>query len=58
MRGETSRSIRVRSIEHIRSYEKKKSSSVLQKHKMLDHIDEEVEFELEITGIFKDKTSK
>ena len=56
--GETSRSIRVRSIEHIRSYEKKKTSSVLHKHKMLDHINEEVEFELEITGIFKDALTR
>ena len=56
--GETSRSIRVRSIEHIRSYEKKKPNSVLHKHKLLDHIDEEVEFELEITGIFKDALTR
>ena len=56
--GETSRSIRVRSMEHIRSYEMKKPKSVLHKHKLLDHIDEEVEFELEITGIFKDALTR
>ena len=56
--GETSRSIRVRTLEHIRSYEKKQTGSVLHKHKMLDHIDEEVEFELEITGIFKDALTR
>jgi hypothetical protein len=51
---ETSRSIRVRSLEHIRAFQNKKPNSVLHKHKMLDHIDEEVEYGLEITGIFKD----
>ena len=56
--GETSRSIRIRSHEHIRSYEKKNSTSVLHKHKMLDHKGEEVQFELEITGIFKDALTR
>ena len=56
--GETSRSIRVRSLEHIRSYTNKKSNSVLYKHKTLDHINENVEFGLEITGIFKDALTR
>ena len=52
--GETSRSIRIRSMEHIRAFKNKKSDSVLYKHKMLEHINEEVEFGLEITGKFQD----
>ena len=50
--GETSRSIRIRSQEHIKAFEAKKSHSVLYEHKVLDHINEEVEYGLEITGFF------
>ena len=56
--GETSRSIRIRSTEHISSYANKKSNSVLFKHKTLEHIDESVEFGLEITGVFKDALTR
>ena len=56
--GETSRSIRVRSLEHIKAFEGKKSHSVMYKHKMMDHEEENVEFDLEITGVFKDALSR
>ena len=56
--GESSRSIRIRSIEHIRAFNTKQSKSVLYKHKMLEHIDEDVEYGLEITGIFKDALTR
>ena len=56
--GETSRSLRIRSMEHIKAFQNKKSNSVLYKHKLMDHINEEVEFEVEITGIFKDALSR
>ena len=56
--GETSRSIRIRSMEHISSYANKKSNSVLFKHKTLEHMDESVEFGLEITGVFKDALTR
>ena len=56
--GETSRSIRIRSMEHISSYTSKNPKSVLFKHKMLEHIDESVEFGLEITGVFKDALTR
>ena len=56
--GESSRSIRIRSLEHIKAFEAKKSHSVMYKHKMMDHKDEKVEFDLEITGIFKDALSR
>ena len=56
--GETSRSIRVRSLEHIKAFEAQKSHSMMYKHQMLDHKDEKAEFDLEITGIFKDALSR
>ena len=56
--GETSRSIRVRTMEHLKAFEAKKSHSVLYKHKMVDHYEEEVEFGLEVTGKFKDALSR
>ena len=48
----------MRSLEHVKAFEAKKSNSVLYKHKILDHSDEEVKFELEVTGIFKDALSR
>ena len=45
-------------MEHIRAYKNKKSSSVLHKHKTLDHIDEDVEFGLEVTGMYKDALTR
>ena len=45
-------------MEHISSYTSKKSNSVLYKHKTLEHIDENVEFGLEITGVFKDALTR
>ena len=51
--GETSRSARLRGIEHLQSYKSKRNDSVLYKHKMLEHEDEEVKFKLEITGVFR-----
>ena len=56
--GETSRSIRIRSMEHIRAFHNKKTDSVLHKHKQMAHIDENVEYGLEITGIFKDPLTR
>ena len=45
-------------MEHIAAIKNQKSKSVLYKHKTLAHIDEEVEFGLEITGIFKDALTR
>ena len=56
--GETSRSARLRGIEHVRSYIAKREDSVLYKHKILEHKDEEVDFQMEITGVFKDPLSR
>ena len=56
--GETSRSARLRGIEHVKQLAGKKSDSVLYKHKLSEHKDEEVEFKMEITGTFKDALSR
>jgi hypothetical protein len=48
----------VRSLENIKAFEGKKSHSMIYKHQMLDHKEEKVEFDLEITGIFKDALSR
>ena len=56
--GETSRSARLRGIEHLKSYFGKKDDSVLYKHKMLEHKDEDVEYKMEITGVFRDALSR
>ena len=56
--GETSRSARLRGIEHVRSLNGKKFDSVLYKHKILEHKDEEMDFKMEITGVFKDALSR
>lgn len=56
--GETSRSIRLRTKEHLQAFKNKRMDSVLFKHKMLDHIDEEVEYRLEVTGKFQDALTR
>ena len=57
--GETSRSIRIRSLEHIKALEGKKSHSFLYKHQIMEHTDDEnVEFGLEITGVYHDALSR
>ena len=40
------------------SYKNKKQDSVLYKHKVLEHEEEEVEFEMEITGVFQNALSR
>ena len=52
--GETSRSARLRGIEHVKSFNHKRADSVLLKHKILEHENEDVDFEMKITGVFKD----
>ena len=52
--GETGRSARIRGAEHLKELQLKKEKSVLYKHKMSDHKNEEVKFRMEITKKFKD----
>ena len=56
--GETGRSARTRGAEHLKELEKRKEKSVLFKHKMNDHNDENVKFKFEITQKFKDALSR
>ena len=56
--GETSRSARLRGKEHLNQYKGEKEDSVLYKHKVLEHSNEEVEFKMEITGVFRDALSR
>ena len=56
--GETSRSGRLRGKEHLSAYANKSADSVLYKHKALEHEGEEVEFVMEITGVFKDALTR
>ena len=56
--GETSRSARIRGAEHVRDFEKKKSSSVLYKHKSIEHKDEAMTIKMQITKKFKDPLTR
>ena len=56
--GETSRSARLRGKEHLKDLEKKREKSVLYKHKVLEHFNEEVKFEMEITGVYRDALTR
>ena len=56
--GETGRSARVRGAEHLKELEKGKETSVLLKHKMKEHKNEHVTFQMEITKKFKDALSR
>ena len=56
--GETSRSARLRGKEHVDAYRRKNSDSVLYKHKLVEHENEDVDFVMEITGVFSDALSR
>ena len=56
--GETGRSARVRGLEHVKDFEKKKKNSALFKHAKLEHRNEKVQFKMEITKKFKDALSR
>ena len=56
--GETSRSARMRGIEHVQAYKRKAPDSVMYKHKILEHQNEDMDFVMEITGVFKDALTR
>ena len=56
--GETSRSARLRGKEHVDAYRRKNSDSVLYKHKLVEHENENVDFVMEITGVFRDALTR
>ena len=56
--GETGRSARIRGAEHVRDLEGGKEKSALFKHKMNDHQNEDVKFQMKITNKFKDALTR
>ena len=56
--GETGRSARVRGAEHVKDLEKKRLKSVLYKHKINEHKNETVKFQMQITNQFKDALTR
>ena len=56
--GETGRSARLRGAEHVADLKNERKNSVLYKHKMKEHKNEEVKFTMEITGKFKDALTR
>ena len=56
--GETSRSGRLRGSEHLGDFLNKRPHSVLYKHKLVDHADEEISVGMELTGKFKDALTR
>jgi hypothetical protein len=56
--GETGRSARIRGAEHVKDLEGKKQKSVLFKHKITDHKNENVKFQMKITNKFKDALTR
>jgi hypothetical protein len=48
--GETLRSAQLRGLEHVSSYKKKHNDS--DKHKPTEYADEDVDYTMEITGVF------
>ena len=56
--GETGRSARTRGAEHLKELEKQKEKGVLYKHKMTDHQQEDVKFQMSITKKFKDALTR
>ena len=56
--GETGRSARIRGAEHVKGLEGKKQKSVLFKHRMTDHKNENVKFQMTITNKFKDALTR
>ena len=56
--GETSRSARLRGLEHISGKKNKQPDNVLYKHQLKEHPNQTAAFEMEITGTFKDALSR
>ena len=56
--GESSRSARVRGAEHLADLNHKRSKSVLLKHKIAEHQNEEMKIKMKITGKFRDPLTR
>jgi hypothetical protein len=56
--GESSRSARIRGTEHLADLENKRPKSVLFKHKLKEHKEEEMNIRMEITQKFRDPLTR
>ena len=56
--GESSRSARIRGAEHLADFEKMRPKSVLFKHKLNEHWDEEMRFKMKITKKYQDPLTR
>ena len=56
--GESSRSARIRGAEHLADFKSKRSNSVLLKHKLQEHQEEEMKIKMKITKKFKDPLTR
>ena len=56
--GETGRSVWIRGAEHLDEFRKQREKSVLMKHKLTHHQNENVQFEMEITQKFKEALTR
>ena len=56
--GETSRSARLRGKEHQAGLKNKNVNNIMYKHKLMEHSDEDMEFKMEITKVFKDPLTR
>ena len=56
--GESSRHAKVRGEEHLRGFKNKKEGNPLYKHKLIDHPEEDVEFNMQVLKKFKDPLTR
>jgi hypothetical protein len=56
--GESSRSARIRGAEHLADFKSERSNSVLLKHKLKEHQEEEMNIKMKITKKFKDPLTR
>ena len=56
--GESSRSARIRGAEHLADFENRRPNSVLWKHKIKEHWEEEMKVKMKITKKFRDPLTR
>ena len=56
--GESSRSARIRGAEHLADFENRRPNSVLWKHKLKEHGEEEMKVKMKITQKFRDPLTR
>ena len=56
--GETSRNAKIRGEEHLRGFRSKNEGNPLYKHKLIDHPEEDPEFQMQVLRSFKDPLTR